>query len=334
MNGLFAMNASVAGAGPFTSALAGGGGFADAGTPYTGGDGQQLTEEALQPEIEAICMLVVALEAAEQQSQGDPCNQPQQQNCCCAQQQQPPCEPQPQCQPQPACPPPQPAPPPPPPQPAPPPPQTNAGDGGGGDGGDDPLTFDLTGQGVGTSHNKINYDLNGSGQPQTINDIGAGDGALAIDASGDGNSGENGKGLLGNNTDLSRFGITPQNTDPSLFGPNGKPKDGFSALKAIADNAKQRGLIKNANQLNAQDLQVLQQNYGLKMKVGSLLNPAQSLASAGVTSINLSQGPENMYNNFDGQGNSVETQAGATFTRANGSQGGYSDLWMANQGAA
>ncbi|CAN0456170.1 unnamed protein product, partial [Phaeothamnion confervicola] len=140
----------------------------------------------------------------------------------------------------------------------------------------DPVALDLDGKGVSTSKNKIQFDMTGNGQKNTVNDIGQGTGVLCVDSSGDGKSGENGKGLLGDNTDLSRFGI------------QGKFSDGFSALQAIAQNAKQKGLINNDQTLDASELATLQQDYGLKIKQGSLNNQATSLADAGVSSIDLS----------------------------------------------
>jgi hypothetical protein len=185
----------------------------------------------------------------------------------------------------------------------------------------DPLTLDVGGKGITTSNQTTQFDMTGNGQKQTVNDLGAGDGVLTIDSHGDGKSGEDGTGLLGNNTDLSRFGI------------QGHFKDGFDALKAIAQNAKQKGLIQNDQQLNAQELAVLQKNYGLEIKMGSLNNQAQSLASAGVNSIDLSGGATSSTQNFDGKGNNLENQAGATFTRADGTQGTYADTWLQNHAA-
>lgn len=180
----------------------------------------------------------------------------------------------------------------------------------------DPLTLDLNGDGIGTSDSKINFDMGGDGQQSSINDIAQGDGTLVI-----GNGADGGQ-LLGDKTDLSQFG-------------GGKGfADGFDALKAMADLANKEGLFNAEEQkdlangtLDAGALDVLSKNFGLGIKKDSLTHNAQSLASAGVTSIQLG-GAKTTTENFDGRGNNLETAAGAGFTRVDGSSGAAADLWM------
>ncbi len=179
-----------------------------------------------------------------------------------------------------------------------------------------PLAFDLNGDGVKTSNNKIRFDINGDGRLDLINDVSREDGTLTIDSDRDGKSGENGAELLGDNTNLSRFGI------------NGRFKDGFDALKAIAEDAKRRGLINRDNVLDADELKILEREYGLKMKVGGLNSRAGSLADAGIQSINLSNGKKTYKDNFDGQGNDILNQEGADFTKTGGGDGTYGDIFF------
>jgi hypothetical protein len=179
-----------------------------------------------------------------------------------------------------------------------------------------PLTLDLNGDGVKTSTKKVDFDINGDGKVDSINDISADDGVLTIDSDGDGTSGSTGKELLGDNTDLSRFGIT------------GKFADGFDALKAIADNAKAKGLINNDDILDATELAALEKEYGLKIKNGSVNAQSASITNSGIKAINLATGEKVRSNNFDGQGNDTLKQGGATFTKADGSQGNYEDIFF------
>jgi hypothetical protein len=179
-----------------------------------------------------------------------------------------------------------------------------------------PLTLDLNGDGVKTSTRSIQYDIDGDGALDGINDISNGDGMLVIDTDGDGVSGESGHELLGDNTDLDGDG----NKDGF--------KDGFDALRALAERAKQSGIINNDDVLDATELQTLGNAYGLKIKTGSLNTQAVSLNQAGVTSINLSTGEKTRIQNFDGQGNDTVKQNGALFTRTDGSQGTYEDIFF------
>jgi len=179
-----------------------------------------------------------------------------------------------------------------------------------------PLTLDMNGDGVKTSNKLTRFDIDGNGTVDTINDISPEDALLSIDADGNGASGENGKELLGDNTDLSRFGI------------QGKFQDGFEALNAIAAQAKQRGLINQDDTLDSNELKVLESAYGLKAKQGSLNARSQSADAAGIQDINLASGAKKRISNFDNRGNDTLQSDGATFTRADGRILGYEDIFF------
>ena len=178
-----------------------------------------------------------------------------------------------------------------------------------------PLSLDMNGDGVKTSDTLIQYDIDGDGELDTIND--AADAVLVFDADGDGNSGSSGLECFGNNTDLDGDG------KPDGF------KDGFQALKAFA---QREGLIsENDSILDAKDIKYLEENFGFKVKMGGYNDEAVSLLEAGVTQIDLAQGETtNLMKNFDGQNNDIMTQEGATFT-VNGEKHEYADLWHAKK---
>jgi hypothetical protein len=110
---------------------------------------------------------------------------------------------------------------------------------------DTPLTFDLNGDGVKTSDKMTQYDIDGDGTIDNINDVA--DGTLTI------RGGASGKDLFGNNTDLDGDGKADG------F------KDGFEALKALA---LKEGLIDDQKDmvLDASDLTLLEKKYQLGMK--------------------------------------------------------------------
>ena len=175
-----------------------------------------------------------------------------------------------------------------------------------------PLSFDLNGDGVQTSSSTVNFDIDGDGVIDTIND--SADAVLVFDKDGDGISGADGSETFGNNTDIDGDGKADG------F------KDGFEALKALA---KQEGLIDgvNDNELDENDLKVLEEKWGLKIKTGGYNSEAQSLSDTGITNIKLSADNSTvMQDNFDGNGNQLMTQEGATFT-VNGEEREYADIW-------
>lgn len=175
-----------------------------------------------------------------------------------------------------------------------------------------PLSFDINGDGVQTSDSVVNFDIDGDGIVDRIND--SADAVLVFDKDGDGVSGADGSETFGNNTDIDGDGKADG------F------KDGFEALKALA---KQEGLIDgvNDNELDENDLKVLEEKWGLKIKTGGYNSSAQSLSDAGITNIKLSADNSTvMQDNFDGNGNQLMTQEGATFT-VNGEEREYADIW-------
>lgn len=169
-----------------------------------------------------------------------------------------------------------------------------------------PLTFDLNGDGVKTSNKLTRYDINGDGKLDTINDVA--DGTLCI------RGGKSGLDLFGNNTDIDGDGKADGY------------KNGFDALKALA---KKEGLIndKGDMKLDTKDLKVLEKKYGLQIKTDGYNSDAKSLESAGITEIDLGKTDKTeSVNNFDGQGNLLMKQAGATF-KINGQEREYADVW-------
>ena len=179
-----------------------------------------------------------------------------------------------------------------------------------------PLSFDLEGDGVKTSDELIRYDIDGDGEMDTIND--SADAILVFDADGDGISGEDGSECFGDNTDLDGDGKADGY------------KDGFEALKALAD---QEGLVDGVydTTLDEEDLKVLEEKYGLQIKTDGYNSEASSLFDAGITEINLSTTDETtLHKNFDGKQNDIMTQEGATFV-VNGEEREYADIWHAKK---
>ncbi len=176
-----------------------------------------------------------------------------------------------------------------------------------------PLSFDLNGDGVKTSETVIQYDIDGDGVVDNIND--SADAVLVFDKDGDGISGEDGSECFGDNTDLDGDGVADGYAN------------GFEALAALA---KSEGLINDNDDLtlDENDIKTLEEKYGLKIKTGGYLDDAVSLSDAGITEINLSYGATSTQTNFDGNGNDLMTQEGATFT-VNGEEHSYADIWHA-----
>lgn len=177
-----------------------------------------------------------------------------------------------------------------------------------------PLSFDLNGDGVKTSDRVITYDIDGDGVLDKIND--SNDGVLVFDKDGDGVSGSDGSECFGNNTDLDGDGV----------------KDGFkNGFEALLALGKKEGLIdeKDDMTLSADDLAILEEKHGLKMKKGYNAQ-AQSLSSFGITEINLSKSAVMISKNFDNANNDLMTQEGATFT-INGKTREYADIWHAKK---
>ena len=113
-----------------------------------------------------------------------------------------------------------------------------------------PLSFDINGDGINTSNDVIDYDIDGDGATDKIYD--SADAVLVFDKDGDGISGADGSECFGNNTDLDGDGIKDG------F------KDGFEALKTMAE--KENLIGENDSKLDESDLKYLQEKYGLKIK--------------------------------------------------------------------
>jgi hypothetical protein len=180
-----------------------------------------------------------------------------------------------------------------------------------------PLVLDLTGKGVQTDESTVLFDVDGLGNPektQWINDLASGQGLLVFDADGDGVSGENGKELFGDRIDLG---------DGRTYA------HGFAALEAFVAKARAARVIENDGRaLRAPELRALEKAYGFKLKIGGFNAPAVSFAKAGVTELVLSNEPVERVRDFDGRGNDVSIQKGATFARAGGARGAYVDVWL------
>jgi hypothetical protein len=187
----------------------------------------------------------------------------------------------------------------------------------------DPLVFDLKGRGAQTDDRRVLFDLYGKGgedKQQWMNDFDAGTGVLVFDADGGGKSGTSGAEVFGDRTDLSGVGR------PDGF------ENGFAALRGLAEKAVTEGVLSretvDGGVLNAEALAALEKAYGLRMKVGGLNKKAISLAQAGVASISLASAPTRFVHDYDSRGNGLMLQAGAVFTRADGSTGAYMNVWL------
>lgn len=169
-----------------------------------------------------------------------------------------------------------------------------------------PLTFDLNGDGVKTSDKLTQYDINGDGKEETINDVA--DGTLSI------RGGNSGKDLFGDNTDLDNDGKADGFAN------------GFDALKALATK---EGLINRKDDmvLDSKDIKILEDKYQFAMKTTGYNDKAKSLASLGITEIYLGKTDQvETKDNFDGQNNILMTQEGSKFA-INGQKRDYADVW-------
>jgi len=167
----------------------------------------------------------------------------------------------------------------------------------------DPLVFNTSGGGIQTSNQqKVVADIDGKNE--TVNNITANESVATINI--------NGKNqILGDKTDLSSLGISQ------------KPTSAQDAFNLIAQKAYSEHLISSPTNLNSHDLQVLHEKFGLSVNAGSLNGPSESFAQAGIKSMNLSNGPTQTQNNFDGNGNTL-VQNGTT---VNGNQNSVGDVW-------
>ncbi len=175
-----------------------------------------------------------------------------------------------------------------------------------------PLSFDLNGDGVKTSDELVQFDIDGDGKIDTINN--SADAVLVFDADGDGISGESGLECFGDNTDLDGDGKADGFSN------------GFEALKALAQKENLINGIDD-NKLDENDIKILEEKYGLKIKTEGYNSDAVSLFDVGITEINLSTTDDvELQKNYDGNQNDLMTQEGATFVQ-NGELKEYADIW-------
>jgi hypothetical protein len=177
-----------------------------------------------------------------------------------------------------------------------------------------PLTFDLNGDGqVSTTGVKDGkqFDINGDGKLDQTAWAGKGDGVLAFDGNGNGKAGEDGKELLGNNSDVNGDGKADGHAN------------GFEALKALATRHLGFGAVQDGK-LDQWELKQLEQKTGLGMLVDG---QKKGLAELGISQVNL--GYQEAGKNADGNGNE-HRQVGAGFVR-NGQVGKVNDVWFQYQ---
>jgi len=179
-----------------------------------------------------------------------------------------------------------------------------------------PLVFDLDGDDRTTRNRVVAYDIDGDGAMDALGDISAQDGILVLDTDKDGIAGEDARELFGDGTDLDGDGR-----------PDGWA-NGFEALRALVRKAVRDGKLPRES-LEDEDLDSAEfERLGLRMRIGGLSGKTVTLDEAGVRSIRLSAGKVRRTRDFDGRGNDVMRQDGASFLRADGSRGRYEDVWL------
>ncbi len=179
-----------------------------------------------------------------------------------------------------------------------------------------PLTLDTDGDGQYTSKRVVDFDLDGDGKLDRINDVDDGDLLLVWDADGDGKAGENGKELFGDNSAI----------DVDGDGKVDRFRDGFEALIALA---RREGLIGDRdNQLSEKDLALLQEKFGFALRKGGLNGIDLTFAQAGLTELDVGEGPVKTEYNIEGSTNAVSTRQGAGFKLDDGTQGDMVDVWF------
>lgn len=175
-----------------------------------------------------------------------------------------------------------------------------------------PLSFDIDGNGIATTNEVVDFDIDGDGIMDKINN--SANAVLVFDKDGDGISGADGSECFGDNTDIDGDGTKDGY------------KDGFEALKALAAEA---GVVNGADDMviDADDIKLLEEQYGLKIKTEGYNSEAQSLLDIGITEINLANTDETtLIDNFDDMGNQIMYQEGATF-KIDGEEREYADIW-------
>jgi len=174
-----------------------------------------------------------------------------------------------------------------------------------------PLSLDLNGDGVKTSSEIVEFDIDGDGVMDRIND--SADGVLVFDKDRDGKAGKDGSECFGDKTDLDGDGV------------GDGYKNGFEALKALAEKEGLTG--GNDHILDEKDIKYLEEKFGFGIKTKGYNSDVQSLTDLGITEINLANTEETkLEDNFDNMGNQLMTQDGATFVQ-NGETKEYADIW-------
>ena len=170
-----------------------------------------------------------------------------------------------------------------------------------------PLALDINGEkGIQTSDKKVNFDIDGDGKLDQVNDVQ--EGVLAFGA------GKDGKQLFGDNTDL--------NGDGKADG----YKNGFEALRALAKKEGMYNEQAGDTKLDAKDIATLEQKYNFGMKQGYNAE-TESLAKHGVSEIELgSENARTTARQGDQKDVILQEQEGATF-KQNGQTKEYADVW-------
>jgi hypothetical protein len=191
-----------------------------------------------------------------------------------------------------------------------------------------PLIFDLEGQGLKLKNGgMIEVDLDGDGNTEMISELDAHIGLLVFDSKYEAEDGEDygaGRDMFGNGTDLSAYGIYPESENEDATWANG-----FDAFRALCEHFE---LVHGDKQhLTAKDLKFLQDEVGLRMRVGGIGDGEdQSFKKVGITQINLGD-PEQIQPieqaEEDAYGNKLMKQEGATFV-VNEETRQYADIWF------
>ena len=187
-----------------------------------------------------------------------------------------------------------------------------------------PLIFDLEGTGLKVKNGGlIPVDIKGDGNETLITDIDSNVGLLVFDSkSDDEDVAISGRDMFGDNTDLSAYGIEAP-TESGNF------RDGFQALRALCEHFK---LVHDSKQfLSVDDLAFLEEEVGLRMQVGSIVDLDQRrFNELGITEINLGNPAQTQHladAKEDHWGNKIMMQDGANFT-INGEVRMYADIWF------
>ncbi|MFZ9888864.1 MAG: hypothetical protein ACO3JL_15300, partial [Myxococcota bacterium] len=186
-----------------------------------------------------------------------------------------------------------------------------------------PLIFDLIGAGLELREGeRIALDLDGDGREELITDLDDGIGLLVFAPGQDDEDGGSARAFFGDRTDLSAYGVDAPQHD-------GFWEHGFAALRALCERYD---LVHGDKQhLDAADLRLLEDEVGLRMRVGGLLGEDRRFAELGITRINLGA-PERTdrieHAAVDRFGNRLMTQDGATFVIDEQTRP-YADIWFA-----